>query len=94
MAEGSASGIIFLITVITSLGCGGRQDDFPSAGVGLGVSRHQPAAFFTMKGAIYFQDTSAYIEVRPHETADLTPTQASGEFQQKKFITVILFGLD
>ena len=37
---------------------------------------------------------SAEVQVIPLEGTNPTPTQASGEFQQKKFITVILFGLD
>ena len=59
--------------------CAGWQDDLPCAGVGFGISCHQPAALFPVKSSVDFQDTAALVEVRPHETADFTPAQADGQ---------------
>ena len=37
---------------------------------------------------------SAEVQIIPLESANLTSTQAGGEFQQEKFIAAVLFGLD
>lgn len=59
--------------------CAGRQDDFPRSGIGLGVARYQPAALFPVEGAADFENTAAFVKVRPHEAADLASAQAGGE---------------
>ena len=76
----------FSFSLSEKLSRGGRQDDFSSARIGFGIPSYQPAALFTMKGAVYFQDTAAGIEVRPHETADLTPAQAGGQLSLEEII--------
>ena len=76
----------FLLSVAQEVYRAGRQDDFPSASVGLGIPGHQPAALFTMKGTIYFQGAAVAIEVRPHEAADLTPAQAGGQLGIEEII--------
>ncbi len=61
------------------------------AGVGFGISCHQPAALFPMKSAVDFQSTATLIEVRPHEAADLTPAQAGGQFSIEEVVPDCVF---
>ena len=65
-----------------TIGClclGWRDDQFSFDPVDLSLNPEFPGA---------------EVQVIPLEGADLTPTQAGGEFQQKKFIAAILFCLD
>lgn len=71
--------------------CAGRQDDLSRSSIGFSVSSHQPAAFFSVKGAADFEGVAALIEVRPHESADFAPAQASGEFGVEEVVPEWIF---
>lgn len=55
------------------------QEDLSGSGVSLGVARHQPPTLFLVDGSVDTQRSLPGIEVRPHESADLTKPQAGGQ---------------
>ena len=74
------------LTLSQQFHCAGRQDDLPCAGVGFGISCHQPAARFPVKSAADFQGAAMLIKVGPHESADLTSAQTGGQLSVKEVI--------
>ena len=76
----------FTLSLSQQFHCAGWQDDLPCAGVGFGIPSHQPAALFSMKGAVDFQSTATLIEVGPHESADLTSAQTGGQLSVEEVI--------
>ena len=81
----------FTLSLSQQFHCAGWQYDFPCSRIGLGIPRYQPAALFTVKSSVDFQDAAALIEVRPHETADFTPAQTGGQFGVEEVVPYCVF---
>lgn len=63
-----------------------RQENISGSSTGLGGTGHQPAALFHVDGTLYCQCSGCFIEVRPHETAELTPPQAGGQLRVEEVV--------